>query len=177
MIHHDLNFFNDIYNTINGQNQRQTHYLHGFQIILVSIFMWIKKFSYNFICCMINHISMLSLIECITHSSSFSMKEMKLYVIIMLRTSFRVNPHYVVWLNVKELPASSRHHIWSLSDSNGIRTHNHLVCKWKLNHLWFRWLWVRILLLSQKQSYLLLTEFSLCQILFDNVFRNVLNMI
>ena len=24
--------------------------------------------------------------------------------------------------------------IWDLSDSNGIRTHNHLVCIWTLNH-------------------------------------------
>ena len=44
-------------------------------------------------------------------------------------TSFRVNPHSVVCLNVKELLARSRHHIWSLSDSNVIRTHNHLVHK------------------------------------------------
>ena len=50
----------------------------------------------------------------------------------------------------------------SLSDSNGIRTHNHLVCKRTLNHLaklasltkWLsirlqtKWLWVRIPLLS-----------------------------
>ena len=52
----------------------------------------------------------------------------------------------------------------SLSDSNGIRTHNHLVCKQTLNHLaklaslakWLsirlrtKWLWVRIPLLSLK---------------------------
>ena len=53
----------------------------------------------------------------------------------MSRTSFRVNPHSIVRLNVKELLARSRHHIWSLSDSNGIRTHNHLVRKRTLNHL------------------------------------------
>ena len=45
----------------------------------------------------------------------------KLYVIIMQHTSFRVNPHYIVCLNVKELLARSRRHIESLSDSNGIR--------------------------------------------------------
>ena len=33
------------------------------------------------------------------------------------------------FLNVKELPAESRHDIWSLSDSNGFQTHNHVVCK------------------------------------------------
>ena len=58
-----------------------------------------------------------------------------LYVIIMSHTSFRVNPHSIVCLNVKELLARSRRHIWSLSDSNVIRTHNHLVRKRTLNHL------------------------------------------
>ena len=58
-----------------------------------------------------------------------------LYLIIISRTSFRVNLHSVVCLNVKELLARSRHHIWSLSDCNGIRTHNHLVLKRTLNHL------------------------------------------
>ena len=32
-------------------------------------------------------------------------------------------------LNVKELLAPNMRDIWSLSDSNGIRTHNHLVSK------------------------------------------------
>ena len=58
-----------------------------------------------------------------------------LYVIIMSRTSFRVNLHFVVYLSVKELLARSRRHIWSLSDCNGIRTHNHFVRKRTLNHL------------------------------------------
>ena len=58
-----------------------------------------------------------------------------LHVIIISRTSFRVNPHSIVCLNVKELPAWSRCHIWNLSDYNRIQTHNHLVHKWKLNHL------------------------------------------
>ena len=35
----------------------------------------------------------------------------KLYVIIMSRTSFRVNPHSIVCLNVKELLPRSRRHI------------------------------------------------------------------
>ena len=51
----------------------------------------------------------------------------RLYVIIMSRTSFRVNLHFRVCLNVKELLARSRRHISSLSDSNRIRTHNHIV--------------------------------------------------
>ena len=58
-----------------------------------------------------------------------------LYLIIMSITSFRVNPHSIVCLNVKKLLAPSGHHIWSLSDSNVIRTHNHLFRKRTLNHL------------------------------------------
>ena len=38
-------------------------------------------------------------------------------------------------LNVMEFRARNRRDIWSLSDSNGIRTHNHLVRKRTLNHL------------------------------------------
>ena len=53
----------------------------------------------------------------------------------MSRTNFRVNPHSIVCLNVKELLAQSRRHIWSLKDNKVIRTHNHLVRKQSLNHL------------------------------------------
>ena len=53
----------------------------------------------------------------------------------MPRTSFRVNPHSIVCLNVKERLAQSRRHIWSLTDSNRIQTLNHLVRKRTLNHL------------------------------------------
>ena len=60
---------------------------------------------------------------------------MRLYVIIMSRMSFRVNLHPVVCLNVKELLTWSGCHIWSLSDSNVIWTHNHLVCNQTPNHL------------------------------------------
>ena len=38
MIHHDLNLFHDIYDTINEHNQRQTRCLFSIQIILISIF-------------------------------------------------------------------------------------------------------------------------------------------
>ena len=58
-----------------------------------------------------------------------------LYVSIMSRTSFRANPYSIVTLNVKELLARTRHHIWGLTDSNEIRTHNQLVRKRTLNHL------------------------------------------
>ena len=53
----------------------------------------------------------------------------------MSRASSRVNLHSIVYLHVKEIFARSRCHICSLSDSNWIRTHNHLVCKRTLNHL------------------------------------------
>ena len=38
-------------------------------------------------------------------------------------------------LNVKELLAQNKRHIFNLSDSNGIRTYNHLVCKRTVKHL------------------------------------------
>ena len=46
------------------------------------------------------------------------------------------------YLNVKELFTRNRRDIWSLSDSNGIRTHNHLVRKRTLNHLAKRPVWL-----------------------------------
>ena len=58
-----------------------------------------------------------------------------LYVSIMSRTRFRVNPHSIVCLNVKKLLAQSRDHIWSLSKSKGIGIQNHLIRKRILNHL------------------------------------------
>ena len=72
-----------------------------------------------------------------------------LYLIITSSTSFRVNPNFIVCLNVKELLARRSRYIWNLSDllarswdhignlsdSNGIRTQNNLVRKRKLNHL------------------------------------------
>ena len=82
-------------------------------------------------------------------------------------------------LNVKELLAQSRRKIWSLSEYNWTRTHNHLFHKRILNHLaklakwiscvvstylygtfdctkwssfrlWTNWLWVRVELQSLK---------------------------
>ena len=49
--------------------------------------------------------------------------------------TFRSESTRCVCLNVKELLAQSRCDIWSLSDRNGIITHNHLVRKQTLNHL------------------------------------------
>ena len=87
----------------------------------------------------------------------------------MSRTSFRVNLHSITWLNVKELLARSRCHIWSLSDSNEIQSHNHLICKQTLNHLakLVYWLWVQIQLLS--------LQFFILQ--FDNSFLKRCNIL
>ena len=68
-------------------------------------------------------------------SLTLSFNTIWLYVIIVSSMSFRLNPHSVVCLNAKELLARSRRHIWNLSDSDVIRTHNHLVRKQTLNHL------------------------------------------
>ena len=74
-----------------------------------------------------------------------------LYLIIISRTQFTVNPHTIfAWfsknslLNVKELLPRNRRDIWSLSDCIETRTHNHLVRKRTLNHLprlikWLSW--------------------------------------
>ena len=66
------------------------------------------------------------------------------------------------FVNVKKVLAWNRHDIWSLSGSNGIRTHNHLVRKQTLSHLlsarlWTKWLWVWILLLPLKPLYMTIT--------------------
>ena len=77
------------------------------------------------------------------------------------RSTYDFRSEYTLYscLNVKELLARSRRHIWILGDSNGIQTLNDLVRKRTLNHLaklakWLsvrlqtKWLWVRISLLS-----------------------------
>ena len=48
---------------------------------------------------------------------------------------FRVNPHSLVSLNVRELLPQSSCDVWSSNQINGTRTHNHLVHKGTLNHL------------------------------------------
>ena len=54
----------------------------------------------------------------------------RLYVLVISRTCFSVNPH-----SVKELLARNKRKIWSLSDCNWTRIYNHLVRKGKPNHL------------------------------------------
>ena len=68
-------------------------------------------------------------------SEHLSVQCIWLYAIIMSRTCFKMSPHSIVCLNVKEHSARNRCDIWSLSDSSGIQTHNHLVPKQKLDHL------------------------------------------
>ena len=54
-------------------------------------------------------------------------RKLLLHVLIMLHTRFRVNPHSIVaWM--------SKNEIWSLSDCNWTRSHNHLVQRRTLNH-------------------------------------------
>ena len=65
-----------------------------------------------------------------------------LYVIMMSRSSFRVNRHSIDCPIVKEVFARGRGHIWSLNDSKEIRTHNQLVRKRTLNHLAYEAKWL-----------------------------------
>ena len=97
---------------------------------------------------------------------------------------FQIESKLYSCLNVTELLAQSRHHIWSLSDCNLIRTHNNLVRKRKLNHLaklsslakWLsvclrtKWLWVWITLLSFRE--LNFFHFLLCYIIRITAVRN-----
>ena len=97
----------------------------------------------------------------------------RVYVFIMSSTRFRVNPHYS-WLNVKEFLTRSRHKIWTLSDCNWTRTHNHLLRKRTLNHLaklaileiwlsirlWTKWLWVWVQLQCSSTRLIYLVRFS-----------------
>ena len=81
MIHHDMDLFYDIYNTINEYNRRQTHYFPFFLNCFDIFFHWFKKPFYNFICIFII-ISLLLLFEYITCSSSISsLDETKLIAI------------------------------------------------------------------------------------------------
>ena len=82
--------------------------------------------------------------------------------------AFQSESTLYISLNIKELLARNKHEIWSLSDSNGTRTHNHLVCKRTYNHLakWLsvclqtKWLWVQVLLQSLEKVNLRNFEFQ-----------------
>ena len=86
-IHNDLELFYDIYNTLSDHYWRQTHYLslilnHFAICYLFMLFKWIKTFFHNFTASSLNIISMLSLFEYITWSSSLSMEKINLFVIV-----------------------------------------------------------------------------------------------
>ena len=69
-------------------------------------------------------------------SECLSVQCIWLYVLVMSRTRFRVNPHSIYsCLNFKELLARSRRDIWAWRDCNWTRTRNHLVRKRTFNHL------------------------------------------
>ena len=75
MIHHNSNLFYDIYNTITEHNQGQTHYLSS----TLNLFLRESKSSFITLSALsLIMISMLSLSQCITGSSSSSMEEVKL---------------------------------------------------------------------------------------------------
>ena len=76
-----------------------------------------------------------------------------LYIIIMSRTSFRVYPHSIVFLNIKELLAQSRREIWILSDCSWTRTNNHLVRKGRLNYLAKVAKWLSCVVSTSKEFY------------------------
>ena len=59
-----------------------------------------------------------------------------LYVNIMSRRRFRVNPHYVAsWMSRNSLDNNEKNYFSDLSDSNEFCTHIHLIRKHALNHL------------------------------------------
>ena len=84
MIHHNSNLFYDIYNTINEHNQRQTHYRSSILPIQFDIFFWsdLESSSITSSASSLIMISILSLFDCITWSSSLPSEEIKLIAIV-----------------------------------------------------------------------------------------------
>ena len=78
MMYHDLDLFYDYCNTLTEHNRRQTQYLSS----IVNYFLSeIKTFSIISCVTSLIMISMLSLFECITHSSLLSsLEEIKLII-------------------------------------------------------------------------------------------------
>ena len=64
-----------------------------------------------------------------------SVRSIWLHVLIVSHMHFRVNLTLYSCLNFKKRLAQNKRDIWSLSDCKVTRTHNHLVCKWTINHL------------------------------------------
>ena len=116
-----------------------------------------------------------------------SMKFISLYIdlwcsfLVFLNFFFTVCYYHVMYafqsestlcncLNAKELLARKRRDIWSLSDSNGIRTNNHLVHKRTLNHsaklIWPSG-WVSVYKLSSLGSNLVVFTVCIKEFFFD----------
>ena len=89
--------------------------------------------------------------------------------IIMSRNSFRVNLHFIICMNVKEL-------LGQIKESNGIRTYNHLVRKRTFNHLaktsqWLNgWVFVYKLSVCEFESSCSQVKFSLMSIISASAF-------
>ena len=83
---------------------------------------------------------------------AMEMKKTKMYMNTLTKCSchvtyvFQSESTLYICLNVKEFLAWNRREIWSLSDCNWTRTHDHLVRKRTLNHLasLAKWLSVRL---------------------------------
>ena len=60
-----------------------------------------------------------------------------------------MNPHSVNGLNVKELLAWRKLHVWNLSDRNEIPTDNHLVRKPRLKYLFVWCIWLYLIIMSR----------------------------
>ena len=117
--------------------------------------------SFSACCCVFNTFALvLSKIECYYFRNEIT--EVSVFNYIMFHMSFILTACYyhVMYafqgestlyncLNVNELLARDRRDIWSLSDSNGIRTHHHLLhkrtltCSFMNEHLrvrlWTKW--------------------------------------
>ena len=84
MIHHNFELFHDICNTTNEHNQRETHYFSSITNCFDICFYINQKAKSSFIASSASliMISMLSLFEFITRSSSLSMEEIYLFATV-----------------------------------------------------------------------------------------------
>ena len=76
--------------------------------------------------------------------------------------AFQSESTLYICLDVKELLARSRREIWSLSDCNLTRTHNHLVHKWTLNHLAKLAKWLSCVVNTYLNGWVFVYELSGC---------------
>ena len=75
--------FYDIDNILNERNQTENYYISFlFQPNLISLKMWSKNCFDNFISFFIKHDFYVLIFECITHSSSVRLEELRLFAIV-----------------------------------------------------------------------------------------------